>query len=62
MHNKLFRQVSVMAAAIGQFVANQGYNASDTDLTALTGAVTNAVKSANTEYGLDPFILQMLAQ
>jgi hypothetical protein len=45
LHNKLFRQISVMCAAIGQFIANQGYTASDTDLTALTSAVTSAIRA-----------------
>lgn len=43
VHNKLFRQVSIMAAAIGAFIAGQGNTASDADLTALTSALTNSV-------------------
>jgi hypothetical protein len=47
LFNKVFRQVSVMSAAIGQFIANQGFNASDADLTTLTSAVTNAIKAVS---------------
>lgn len=41
MHNKLFRQVSVMVAAFAQFMANQGQVITDGDVNALTTAVTN---------------------
>jgi hypothetical protein len=47
LFNKVFRQGSVMSAAIGQFIANQGFNASDADLTTLAGAVTNAIKAVS---------------
>ena len=42
MHNKLFRQVSVMVAALAQFMADQGQVISDADVNALTVAVTNS--------------------
>ena len=42
MHNKLFRQMSVMAAAIAQFMADQGQVINDSDVNALTTAVTNS--------------------
>jgi len=42
LHNKLYRQVSIMAAAIGQVIANQNQNASDADLTTLANALTAA--------------------
>lgn len=43
MHNKLFHQVSIMAAAIGNFIVNMGGTASDADVSALTTAFTDAV-------------------
>jgi hypothetical protein len=43
MHNKLFRQLSTMTAAIGEFIKSQGSAASDVDLTALTDALTDAL-------------------
>lgn len=46
-HNKLFRQASVMMAALAQFIANTNNNASDTSLTNLTTALTNAIASKN---------------
>lgn len=61
LHNKLFRQVSVMAAAIGQFIADQGNNASDTDVEALTQAFEESVQGIN-PIGVDPFITSMLGQ
>lgn len=42
MHNKLYRQVSVMVTALAQFMANQGQVVSDSDVNALTTAVTNS--------------------
>jgi hypothetical protein len=61
LHNKLFRQVSVMTAAIGQFIANKGNNASDTDIVALTQAFESSVQGIN-QIGVDPFITSMLGQ
>lgn len=42
MHNKMFYQWSMMCAAFGQFVANQGFEASDDDLAQLTDNITQA--------------------
>lgn len=51
MHNKLFRQVSVMVAALAQFMANQGQTVSDNDVNALTTVITNtiATQTGNTQ-------------
>ena len=56
MHNKFYRQVSVMVAAIAQFMANQGQTVSDADVNALTTAVTNtfAVKGVQTPQFINP--------
>lgn len=43
--NKLFYQLSTMVAAIGQFIANRGFNASDTNLANLVIAFTNALRT-----------------
>jgi hypothetical protein len=43
LHNKLYRQTSIMAAALGQVVADQGYDASDADLTALEQSLKSAL-------------------
>lgn len=48
LHNKLYRQVSIMAAAIGQLSAARGYNASDADLTALIQALNGSLGPAQT--------------
>lgn len=45
VHNKLYRQVSIMAAAIAQWMANQGQTVSDNNLAALTTIVTNSFAS-----------------
>ena len=45
MHNKLFRQVSIMAAAIGKFISDKGNVASDEDVEALTSAFADSVAS-----------------
>jgi len=45
MHNKLFRQLSIMAAAIGQFISEQGNIASDEDLESLVSAFSASVLS-----------------
>ncbi|WP_459997297.1 hypothetical protein, partial [Paradesulfitobacterium aromaticivorans] len=42
MHNKLFRQVTVMVAAIAQYMANQGQTVSDADASALTTVIQNS--------------------
>jgi hypothetical protein len=46
MHNKMFRQWSVMVTALANFIAAQEQNASDIDLAALTQAITDAIKAA----------------
>lgn len=48
LHNKLYRQLSVMVAALGQFIANAGYTANDADLNALISAITGTFASAIT--------------
>ncbi|TWH46321.1 hypothetical protein [Sporomusa sp. KB1] len=45
MHNKMFYQWSMMVTAFGQFVANQGFDASDADLALLTNNITQALLS-----------------
>lgn len=45
VHNKLFRQFSVMAAAIGEFIKGTGYDATDADVSALTTAISNSFAS-----------------
>lgn len=56
MHNKLFRQTSVMVTAFAQFMANQGQTLSDTDVNALTTVITNtfAVKGIQTPQFINP--------
>lgn len=39
MHNKLYRQTSIMAAAIGKVLAEAGYDASDANMTALAANI-----------------------
>lgn len=51
MHNKLFRQTSIMCAAIGEFISNAGLVASDVSLPALVTAFTDAVKSVGATTG-----------
>jgi hypothetical protein len=43
--NKLYMQCSVMVAAIGQFIANQGFAASDANLANLVIALTAALRA-----------------
>jgi len=43
LHNKLFRQLSVMVAAVGQLISDQDNVASDIDLPSLVSALTNSV-------------------
>jgi hypothetical protein len=50
MHNKLFRQLSVMAAAIGEFIKGTGNDASDSDVATL---VTSISKAFATKTSLD---------
>lgn len=42
LHNKLYRQCSVMAYAIAQVIVARGYNASDSDPVALVNAIQRA--------------------
>ena len=42
LHNKLYRQCSVMAFAIAQVLVARGYNANDSDPAALTNAIQRA--------------------
>ena len=44
-HNKMYRQWSVMAKAIGDFVKDEGFNALDTDAEALTENISEAIGS-----------------
>ncbi|NHN33577.1 pectinesterase family protein [Paenibacillus agricola] len=48
LHNKLYRQVSIMVAALGQLSANRGFSVSDADLTALVAALNGALGPAQT--------------
>lgn len=43
LHNKIFRQVTVMAAAIGKFIADAGGTADDSSVNSLTSAFSNSV-------------------
>lgn len=43
--NKVLFQLSTMVAALGQFIANQGQNALDSNLANLITAITNAFES-----------------
>jgi hypothetical protein len=43
MHNKMFYQWSMMCAAFGHFVADQGFEASDADLAQLKNNITQAL-------------------
>lgn len=56
MHNKMFRQWSVMAAAIGQYIASIGYNCVDNDLAGIVdalGKVTGVnIRKDSTAYSL----------
>ncbi len=56
MHNKLFRQVSVMATAFAQFMSNQGQTVSDSDVNALTTVITDtfAVKGVQAPQFINP--------
>lgn len=58
LHNKLYRQVSIMVAALGQLAANRGYNASDADLSALVQSLNGALgppqSVADTTYYVSP--------
>lgn len=51
MHNKLFRQVSVMVAAIAQFMADQGETVSDSDLAALVTVIESAIETPDGAQG-----------
>jgi hypothetical protein len=46
-HNKLYRQVSIMTAALAQFLANCNNNASDADVNALITSITKTLASKN---------------
>lgn len=43
LHNKLYRQTSIMSSAIGDFISNNGFDASDTDKVALTSSLQGAI-------------------
>lgn len=45
MHNKLFRQTSVMTAALAQFMANAGQTVSDNDLAALVSVIQGSIET-----------------
>lgn len=55
MHNKIFRQASVMAAAIGEHIVDAGYDASDDSVSGLKTAIGNAI-------ALKPYVDAQLAQ
>jgi hypothetical protein len=45
LHNKLFYQTSMMAAAIGEYIKNQGYDATDADFPTLVNNLSLAITS-----------------
>ena len=45
MHNKLFRQTSVMTAALAQFMADAGQTVSDNDLAALVSVIQETIET-----------------
>jgi len=47
LHNKLFYQTSIMAAALAQIVSNRGYNASDAVFNDLVSAINSALADPN---------------
>lgn len=47
LHNKLFRQVSIMASALGQVIAEGGTEANDSSFTNLVNAIKNTFKKAD---------------
>lgn len=47
LHNKLFRQVSIMASALGQVIAEAGAEANDSSFTNLVNAIKNTFKKSS---------------
>lgn len=45
MHNKLYRQTSIMAKALADYIVSQGQDCLDTDLTNITNALTTALET-----------------
>ncbi len=54
MHNKLFRQLSVMVSAIGEAIKNTGHDASDSDMQALANAIPES-------FAMRPYVDAQLA-
>jgi len=50
--NKLFYQLSIMIAALAQFIVAQGYSAEDSNLSTLTTNLTNAILAATVAAGV----------
>src|ERR1044072_3772908 len=51
LHNKVLRQVSIMASAIGRFIDAAVFNASDQDAATLQENFTNAIKATGQQTG-----------
>ena len=45
LHNKLYRQTSIMAKALADYIVSQGQDCLDTDLNAITNAFTKALET-----------------
>jgi len=45
LHNKLYRQTSIMAKALADYIVSQGQDCLDTDLTNITNALTTALET-----------------
>ena len=45
LHNKLYRQATIMATALGTWMANQGQDVSDADLANLITVITNSIET-----------------
>lgn len=62
MHNKFYRQMSVMVAALAQFMANQGQTVSDADVNALTTVITNTIGSSILKTSVSETLVTSTAQ
>lgn len=54
MHNKFYRQASVMVAALAQHMASKGYDVSDEDVNTLTEVIGNSFPDLTTDYVRQP--------
>lgn len=62
LYNKAQYQASIMAAALAQFIVNQGIDASDTDLNNLVTALTNSLSSPASVLVADRIARALMAQ